>query len=51
MVFAFLSDVIIISNLLSSHKNVVSVSDFNLALSIASDALDTNSLKNISLFE
>jgi hypothetical protein len=35
----------------SSHKKVVSVKDLRRALSIASDAFDINSLKNISLFE
>jgi len=41
----------VILNSESSPKNSVSVSDLSLALSIASAELDTNSLKNISLFE
>jgi hypothetical protein len=41
----------VILNSLSSHKKFTSVKDFNLALSIASEAFEINSLKNISLFE
>ncbi|MDR2640723.1 MAG: hypothetical protein LBC61_05455 [Candidatus Peribacteria bacterium] len=42
---------IVILNSLSSHKKFTSVRDFNLALSIASEAFEINSLKNISLLE
>jgi hypothetical protein len=51
MIFFLVSSLIFISNKLSSHKKVVSVIDFNLALSIASDAFEIISLKNISLLE
>gem|GEM_PF-3275968 len=35
----------------SSHKKFTSVRDLSLALSIASEEFEINSLKNISLFE
>jgi hypothetical protein len=49
--FFSLSISIVILNSLSSHKKLVSVRDFILALSIASEEFEINSLKNISLFE
>jgi len=51
IIFFSLSNLIFISKILSSHKKVVSVIDLSLALSIASDALEITSLKNISLLE